>query len=49
MFYPVFMCVNKTHEQVGDVIEKSDYIVVAAALTPETKGLVGAAELARVS
>ncbi|CAN0152238.1 unnamed protein product, partial [Hapterophycus canaliculatus] len=36
-------------QQVGDVIEKSDYIVVAAALTPETQGMVGAAELARVS
>jgi len=34
--------------QVGDVIAKSDYIVVVAALTPETKGMVGAAELARV-
>ncbi len=34
--------------QVGDVISKSDYILVAAALTPETKGMVGAAELARV-
>eukprot|EP00903_Cladosiphon_okamuranus_P020631 g18941.t1 len=33
--------------QVGDVIAKSDYILVAAALTPETKGMVGAAELAR--
>ncbi|CAM9912804.1 unnamed protein product [Scytosiphon promiscuus] len=36
-------------QQVGDVIEKSDYVVVAAALTPETQGMVGAAELARVS
>lgn len=34
--------------QVGEVIAKSDYILVAAALTPETKGMVGAAELARV-
>ena len=34
--------------QVGDVIAKSDYILVAAALTPETIGMVGAAELARV-
>ena len=34
--------------QVGDVIAKSDYVLVAAALTPETKGMVGAAELARV-
>ena len=32
----------------GDVIAKSDYILVAAALTPETKGMVGAEELARV-
>lgn len=35
--------------QVGDVIAKSDYVVVAAALTPETEGMVGAKELARVS
>ncbi len=34
-------------EGVGDVIEKSDYICVTAALTSETKGMVGAAELAR--
>ncbi|CAM9808118.1 unnamed protein product [Ectocarpus sp. 13 AM-2016] len=32
---------------VGEVIAKSDYILVAAALTPETTGMVGAAELAR--
>ena len=35
--------------QVGDVIAKSDYVVVAAALTPESKGMVGEAELAKVS
>ncbi|CAN0529205.1 unnamed protein product [Laminaria digitata] len=34
--------------QVGDVIAKSDYILVSAALTPETIGMVGAEELARV-
>lgn len=33
----------------GEVIAKSDYILVAAALTPSTVGMVGAAELARVS
>ncbi|CAM9970731.1 unnamed protein product [Ascophyllum nodosum] len=33
--------------QVGDVIAKSDYVVVAAALTPESKGMVGEAELAK--
>lgn len=36
-------------QQVGEVIAKSDYVLVAAALTTETKGMVGAAELARVS
>lgn len=35
--------------QVGDVIAKSDYILVAAALTKASLGLVGAKELARVS
>ncbi len=34
-------------EAVGNVIEKSDYICVTAALTPETNGMVGAAELAK--
>lgn len=34
--------------KVGEVIAKSDYILVAAALTPSTLGMVGAAELARV-
>lgn len=34
--------------KVGDVIAKSDYILVSAALTPETIGLVGAEQLARV-
>lgn len=38
-----------TRTQVGEVIAKSDYILVAAALTPSTVGMVGAAELARVS
>lgn len=38
-----------THTQVGEVIAKSDYILVAAALTPSTVGMVGAEELARVS
>ncbi len=34
-------------EGIGNVIEKSDYICVTAPLTPETKGMVGAAELAK--
>ncbi len=34
-------------EGVGDVIESSDYICLTAALTPETRHMVGAAELAR--
>ncbi|CBN77946.1 D-isomer specific 2-hydroxyacid dehydrogenase, NAD-binding [Ectocarpus siliculosus] len=33
--------------QVGDVIAQSDYILVAAALTPATVGMVGAEELSR--
>ena len=39
---------KKNTEKVGEVIAMSDYILVAAALTPETKGMVGAKELARV-
>ncbi|CAN0236870.1 unnamed protein product [Pylaiella littoralis] len=33
--------------QLGEVIARSDYILVAAALTPESLGMVGAAELSR--
>eukprot|EP00611_Tribonema_gayanum_P023739 TRINITY_DN5064_c0_g1_i1.p1 TRINITY_DN5064_c0_g1~~TRINITY_DN5064_c0_g1_i1.p1 ORF type:complete len:374 (+),score=133.13 TRINITY_DN5064_c0_g1_i1:131-1123(+) len=32
---------------VGDVVARSDYVCVAAALTPETRGMLGAAALAR--
>ena len=30
------------------LLEQSDYVVIAAPLTPETRGLIGAAELARM-
>jgi phosphoglycerate dehydrogenase-like enzyme len=33
-------------ERLREVISRSDYVVVAAPLTPETRGLVGAAEIA---
>ena len=35
-------------ERLGDLLSRSDYVLVAAALTPETRGLIGAAELARL-
>ena len=33
-------------ERLADLLRRSDYVVVAAALTPATRGLIGAAELA---
>ena len=36
-------------EALRDVIARADYVVLAPALTPQTRGLVGAAELAAVS
>jgi phosphoglycerate dehydrogenase-like enzyme len=33
-------------ERKADLLSRSDYVVVAAPLTPETRGLVGAAEIA---
>jgi len=33
--------------EVGDLVAESDYILLAAALTPETRNIVGEAELAR--
>jgi phosphoglycerate dehydrogenase-like enzyme len=35
-------------ERLGELLESSDWLVLAAPLTPETRGLIGRAELARM-
>jgi len=34
--------------ELGDVLPQADYVVIAAPETPETKHLIGAAEIARM-
>ena len=36
------------HERLGEMLERSDWVVLAAPLTAETRGVIGAAELARM-
>jgi glyoxylate reductase len=36
------------HEPLGEVLEKSDFVSLHAPLTPQTRGMIGTAELARM-
>ena len=50
MLYNMDPLVDRTYGPDGlhEVLEKSDYVVVAAPLTPETRGMIGDAQFARM-